>query len=81
MSDLNQDGLPEIILATDGDHGVSDSGHLMILSASGTVLHDVSPPDPAFDGNDNDAPAAPTVGDVEGVTAGSRSWCRPLTTE
>jgi hypothetical protein len=64
--DLNQDGSPEIILATYGDPDVSDSGYLMILSASGTVLHDVPLPDPGYNGNGNGAPAAPTVGDVDG---------------
>jgi hypothetical protein len=38
----------------------------MILSASGTVLHDVPLPDPGYNGNGNGAPAAPTVGDVDG---------------
>ncbi len=66
VADLNQDGSPEVILATYGDPDVRDSGYLMILSASGTVLHDVPLPDPGYNGNGNGAPAAPTVGDLEG---------------
>ena len=66
VADLNQDGLPEILVATYGDPDVHDSGHLMILGADGTVLHDLTLPDPGHNGNGNGAPAAPTVGDLDG---------------
>jgi hypothetical protein len=66
VADLNRDGSPEIVLATYGDPDVLDSGHLMIFAAGGTLLHDVALPDPGFNGNGNGAPAAPTVGDLDG---------------
>jgi len=66
VADLNQDGSPELLLATFGDPDVHDSGHLMILSAGGTVLHDVPLPNPGHNGNGNGAPAAPAVGDLDG---------------
>jgi hypothetical protein len=66
VADLNRDGSPEILLATYGDPDVLDSGYLMILSAGGTVLHDVALPNPGHNGNGNGAPAAPTVGDLDG---------------
>jgi hypothetical protein len=66
VADLNQDGAPELLLATFGDPDVHDSGHLMILSAGGAVLHDVPLPGPGHNGNGNGAPAAPTVGDLDG---------------
>ena len=66
VADLNQDGSPEIIFATYGDPDQRDSGHLMILAADGTLLHDLPLPDPGHNGNGNGAPAAPTVADLEG---------------
>ena len=66
VADLNQDGTPELLLATYGDPDVHDSGRLMILSAGGVVLHDVLLPNPGHNGNGNGAPAAPTVGDLDG---------------
>ena len=66
VADLNQDGTPELLLATYGDPDVHDSGRLMVLSAAGAVLHDVSLPDPGHNGNGNGAPAAPAVGDLDG---------------
>lgn len=38
----------------------------MILSAGGAVLHDLLLPNPSHNGNGNGAPAAPTVGDIDG---------------
>jgi hypothetical protein len=64
VADLNRDGTPELLLTTYGDPDVHDSGNLMILSASGTVLHDVPLPEPGHNGNG--APAAPAVGDLDG---------------
>ncbi len=66
VADLNRDGVPELLLATYGDPDVHDSGRLMILSAGGAVLHDLLLPNPGHNGNGNGAPAAPTVGDVDG---------------
>jgi hypothetical protein len=66
VADLNQDGSPEIIFATYGDPDQRDCGHLIILAADGTLLHDLPLPDPGHNGNGNGAPAAPTVADLEG---------------
>lgn len=65
VADLNKDGSPEIIFTTYGDPNQEDSGHLVILAADGTLLHDVALPDPGHNGNGNGAPAAPTVADLE----------------
>jgi len=65
-ADLDRDGTPELVLATFGDPNVHDSGHLMILSATGRVLHDVPLPNPGTNGNGNGAPAAPTLADLDG---------------
>jgi hypothetical protein len=65
-ADLNRDGLPELILTTYGDPNVHDSGRLMVLSADGAVLHDLALPGAGHDGNGNGAPAAPTIGDLDG---------------
>jgi len=67
VADLNQDGSPELLLATFGDPDVHSSGHLMILSAdTGAVLRDIPLPNPGHNGNGNGAPAAPAVGDLDG---------------
>lgn len=67
VADLNQDGTPELLLATFGDPDVHSSGHLMVLRASdGVILHDVPLPNPGHNGNGNGAPAAPAVGDLDG---------------
>jgi hypothetical protein len=66
VADLNRDGVPELLFATYGDPDVHDSGRLMVLSAGGTVLHDLLLPNPGHNGNGNGAPAAPTVGDLDG---------------
>ncbi len=65
-ADLNQDGSPEIVFSTYGDPDVSDSGHLIILGANGTRLHDIALPNPGHNGNGNGAPAAPTLADLDG---------------
>ena len=65
-ADLNQDGSPELIFTTYGDPNVGDSGYLLILGADGSLLHDIALPDPGYNGNGNGAPAAPTVGDLDG---------------
>lgn len=67
VADLNQDGSPELLLATFGDPDVHSSGYLMILSAAtGAILHDIPLPNPGHNGNGNGAPAAPAVGDLNG---------------
>ena len=66
VADLNQDGVPELLLATFGDPDVDDSGHLIILDSAGGLLWDVPLPDPGENGNGNGAPAAPSVGDLDG---------------
>jgi hypothetical protein len=66
VADLNQDGSPEVLLATYGAPDVTDSGNLVVLAADGTLLHDIALPNPGSNGNGNGAPAAPTVGDLDG---------------
>jgi len=66
VADLNQDGSPEVIFSTYGDPDTDDSGHLIVLGADGSLLHDVALPNPGHNGNGNGAPAAPTVGDLDG---------------
>jgi hypothetical protein len=66
VADLNQDGSPELLFSTFGAPDELDSGHLVILGADGTLLHDVPLPDPGMNGNGNGAPAAPAVGDLDG---------------
>lgn len=66
VADLNQDGSPELLFATYGAPDVHDSGWLVVLAADGALLHDVPLPNPGHNGNGNGAPAAPTVGDLDG---------------
>lgn len=66
-ADLNQDGSPEIVFSTFGAPDVLDSGHLIILGADGSLLHDVPlPNEGGMNGNGNGAPAAPGIGDLDG---------------
>lgn len=66
VADLNQDGSPEILLATYGDPDADDAGNLMVMAADGTLLYDISLPNAGHNGNGNGAPAAPAVGDLTG---------------
>ncbi|MCU0539122.1 MAG: VCBS repeat-containing protein [Desulfobacterales bacterium] len=66
VADLNQDGSPEVVFSTYGAPNVQDSGRLIILGADGRRLHDIALPNPGTNGNGNGAPAAPTVGDLDG---------------
>lgn len=67
IADLNQDGSPEVLFTTFGAPDELDSGHLFVLGADGTLLHDVPlVNEGASNGNGNGAPAAPAVGDLDG---------------
>jgi hypothetical protein len=66
IADLNQDGSPEVVFSTFGDPDTTDSGHLVVLSASGALLFDVPLPSPGHNGNGNGGPAAPTIADLDG---------------
>lgn len=66
VADLNQDGSPELLFTTYGAPEVRDSGYLVVLGADGSLLHDIPLPSPGYDGNGNGAPAAPSVGDLDG---------------
>jgi hypothetical protein len=67
VADLNQDGSPEVLFTTYGAPEVLDSGRLVILAADGRLLQDLALPNPGrTNGNGNGAPAAPTVGDLDG---------------
>lgn len=66
VADLNQDGSPEILLATYGAPDADDAGNLMVIAADGHLLHDIPLPDAGHNGNGNGAPAAPAVGDLTG---------------
>ncbi|KAH3732907.1 Cell surface protein [Pelomyxa schiedti] len=67
VADLNRDGAPEVIFTTYGDPTVLDSGNLVILSNSGDLLFDVPLNNQGeSNGNGNGAPAAPTLGDLDG---------------
>lgn len=65
--DLNQDGSPEVIFTTYGKPDELDSGHLFLLGADGSLLHDIPLVNEGQEnGNGNGAPAAPAVGDLDG---------------
>ncbi len=66
VADLNQDGSPEVVFTTYGAPDTQDSGRLIVLGADGRLLHDIALPNPGYNGNGNGAPAAPTVGDLDG---------------
>lgn len=66
VADLNQDGAPELLFSTWGVPEATDAGHLVVLTTLGELAHDVPLPNPGNNGNGNGAPAAPTVGDLDG---------------
>lgn len=70
VADLNQDGIPELILTTYGDPNTIspgvDYGYLMILDNQGNILYDIVLPQQGTNGNGKGAPAAPTVMDLNG---------------
>ncbi len=70
VCDLNRDGINELIFTTYGepenlDPGVAH-GYLMVLDRAGAVLHDMVLPIQGNNGNGKGAPAAPTLGDLDG---------------
>ncbi|MDJ0784055.1 MAG: VCBS repeat-containing protein [Desulfosarcinaceae bacterium] len=66
VADLNQDGVPEVVFTTFGDPDLTDSGHLVILTADGTPLYELPLENPGYNGNGSGAPAAPTIADLDG---------------
>ena len=70
VADLNQDGIPELILTTFGDPESlapgQPHGYLMIVDIEGDILFDLELPEQGSNGNGKGAPAAPTVGDYTG---------------
>ena len=70
VADLDQDDAPELILTTYGDPdnvaAGQAHGYLMILDKNGNVLHDIELPEQGTNGNGKGAPAAPTLGDLDG---------------
>lgn len=70
VSDLNRDDVNELVFTT---YGKPDSaapgvphGYLMVLDNQGNVLHDLELPSQGTNGNGKGAPAAPTLGDLDG---------------
>jgi len=74
LADLNQDGTPEIIVATYGypDKTVANQYLFILSSIDGSKLYRISTsdnttnPNSNFDGNGNGAMGAPTVADING---------------
>ena len=69
-ADLNQDNSAELIFTTYGDPdniapGIAH-GYLVIISAQGKLLYDIELPRQGTNGNGKGAPAAPTLGDLDG---------------
>ena len=70
VCDLNQDNADELIFTTYGDPESVDPGvphgYLVVLDRQGALLHDVELPIQGTNGNGKGAPAAPTLGDLDG---------------
>ena len=63
-ADLNRDGTPELVFGT---YALAPgSGRLVVLSAAGRRLYDVRLPRQGRNGNGIGAPAAPSIGDLDG---------------
>jgi hypothetical protein len=65
-ADLNKDGTVELIFSTWGKPTETNAGRLVILDASGKLLHTVTVPGQGTNGNGIGLPAAPGVGDLDG---------------
>jgi hypothetical protein len=62
-ADLNRDGTPELVFGT---YALTPgAGRLVVLSASGKLLHDVRLPRQSTNGNGIGVPAAPSIGDLD----------------
>ena len=66
VADLNKDGTAELIFSTWGKPGDTTAGKLVILDASGKLLHAVTVPNQGTNGNGTGLPPAPGVGDLDG---------------
>jgi len=70
VGDLNRDGTNELVLTTYGNPNSiapgQPHGYLMLLNNQGGVLHDIQLPIQGNNGNGKGAPAAPTLGDLDG---------------
>ena len=62
-ADLNRDGRPELVFGTYALH--RDAGRLVVLSARGKKLYDVTLRHQGADGNGIGVPAAPSIGDLD----------------
>jgi hypothetical protein len=65
-ADLNRDGTLELVFSTWGKPDDPDSGYLVILDASGKLLHSIQVPDQGQNGNGIGLPAPPAIGDLDG---------------
>ena len=65
-ADLNRDGTVELAFSTWGKPDEANAGHLVILDASGKLLHSVQVPNQGKNGNGIGLPAAPGIGDLDG---------------
>lgn len=66
VADLNKDGTAELVLSTWGAPTAANAGHLVILDASGKVLHALQVPGQKTNGNGIGLPPAPAIGDLDG---------------
>jgi hypothetical protein len=65
-ADLNKDGTLELVFTTWGAPTELNAGYLVVLDASGKLLHSVLVPNQGTNGNGIGLPAPPGVGDLDG---------------
>jgi hypothetical protein len=65
-ADLNKDGTLELVFSTWGKPTEQNAGYLVVLNASGKLLHSVLVPGQGTNGNGIGLPAPPGVGDLDG---------------